>query len=295
MSVFDGDRRERRRVLHAGSAQWATPLDGRLMLDDGRLIGFEEVQHLAPCLPSKIICVHTNYRSRYFEMLGDAELPKVPTFFQKPISALNHHGGELILPEGCKFLNYEGELAAIIGRSMRNVRPDQVWQGLAGFSVANDVSLHDLRDADMNSMLRVKGTDGFCPIGPGIVCGQDIRDATLRSYLNGALVQECAIAEMIFGIDYLIADLARHITLEPGDIILTGTPANSRPMADGDVIEVEVTGIGRLRNTVRAVPAPRAELGDQPHDNAAIRQIALGNNERLSAHLTRVELKSQSS
>src|SRR5438105_15137958 len=99
----------------------------------------------------------------------------------------------------------------------------------------------------------------------------------------------------MFGLDYVIADRARHIAVDRGDIILTGTPTHSRPMADGDVIEVEVTGIGRLRNTVRAVPPPRAELGDQPHDNAAIRQVALGNNERLSAHLTRVELKSQSS
>jgi 5-oxopent-3-ene-1,2,5-tricarboxylate decarboxylase/2-hydroxyhepta-2,4-diene-1,7-dioate isomerase len=178
---------------------------------------------------------------------------------------------------------------------MRNVTPDEVWQGLAGFSVANDISLHDLRDADMGGMLRVKGVDGFCPVGPGIVWGQDIRTAALRSYLNGALVQECAIEEMIFGIDYLIADLARHITLEPGDIILTGTPANSRPMADGDVVEVEITGIGRLQNTVRAVPAPRALIGDQPQDNAGIRRVALGNDERLPEHLTRIELQTQSS
>ncbi|MBW5435739.1 FAA hydrolase family protein [Bradyrhizobium canariense] len=295
MSVLEGERRERRRVLHAGSAQWATPVDGGLMLDDGRSVGLEQVQHLAPSRPSKIICVHTNYGSRIYEIAGEGAPPKVPTFFQKPVSALNHHGGELILPAGSKFLNYEGELAAIIGRSMRNVTPDEVWQGLAGFSVANDVSLHDLRDADMGGLLRAKGVDGFCPVGPGIVWGQDVRTAILRSYLNGALVQECAIEEMIFGIDYLIADLARYITLEPGDIILTGTPANSRPMADGDVVEVEVTGIGRLRNTVRAVPAPRALIGDQPRDNAGIRRVALGNDERLAAHLNRVELQLRSS
>jgi 5-oxopent-3-ene-1,2,5-tricarboxylate decarboxylase/2-hydroxyhepta-2,4-diene-1,7-dioate isomerase len=100
---------------------------------------------------------------------------------------------------------------------------------------------------------------------------------------------------MIFGIDYLIADLARHITLEPGDIILTGTPANSRPMADGDVVEVEITGIGRLQNTVRAVPAPRALIGDQPQDNAGIRRIALGNDERIPGHLTRIEFQPRSS
>ncbi len=291
MSVLEGGRRERRRVLHAGTPQWATPVPEGLMLDDGRRVAVEAVRHLPPCSPSKILCVHTNFQSRIYEVLGRNEPPPAPTFFLKPLSALNHHDGELTLPEGYKFLNYEGELAVIVGRPMRNVLPQDVWDCLAGFTVANDVGLQDMRDADLGCMVRVKGGDGFCPLGPGIVWGIDVRQSTLRTYLNGELVQEGAVAEMVFGIDYLLADLARHITLEPGDVILTGTPANSRPMAAGDVVEVEVSGVGRLRSTVRATPAPRARIGDQPQDNPGIRRVALGNDERLPPHLARTRLK----
>ncbi len=107
-------------------------------------------------------------------------------------------------------------------------------------------------------MLRVKGMDGFCPIGPGLVSGVDVRQSTLRSYKNGKMVQEGAVSEQIFDCGYLIADLARHITFLPGDILLTGTPANSRPLEAGDTIDIEVTGVGRLSNTVVETPAPRA-------------------------------------
>ncbi len=286
MSVLDGPRREMRRILYEGSVYWVTATeDGRLDLADGRSVAAKEVRHLPPCTPSKILCTHINYRSRWHEQ-GRSTPPETPTYFQKPLSTLNGHGGELVRPEGCKYLNYEGELAAIIGRVARNLRPEDVWDHLAGFAVANDVGLHDMRDTDAGSMLRVKGPDGFCPIGPGIVAGVDPRRSTLRTWHNGRLVQEGQLAEeMFFGIDYLIADLARLITLEPGDIILTGTPANSRPMQPGDAIEVEITGIGRLANRVVAVPAPRARLGHQPTDSENVRRTALGNDERLPPQL----------
>jgi 5-oxopent-3-ene-1,2,5-tricarboxylate decarboxylase/2-hydroxyhepta-2,4-diene-1,7-dioate isomerase len=286
MSVLDGPRREMRRVLYEGSVYWVTAReDGRLELADGRSVAEKEVRHLPPCTPSKILCTHINYRSRWHEQ-GRTTPPETPTYFQKPVSALNGHGGELVRPEGCKYLNYEGELAAIIGRVARNIRPEEVWDHLAGFAVANDVGLHDMRDTDSGSMLRVKGPDGFCPIGPGIVSGVDPRRSTLRAWRNGRLVQEGQLAEeMFFGIDYLVADLARLITLEPGDIVLTGTPANSRPMQPGDLIEVEITGIGRLANRVVAAPAPRALLGHQPTDSDNVRRTALGNDERLPPQL----------
>lgn len=285
MSVFEGPRREMRRVVHDGTIYWVTASDGRLEFADGRSVPENAVQHLPPCTPSKILCTHINYRSRWHEQ-GRTTPPAAPTYFQKPVTALNAHGGELVRPAGYKYLNYEGELAAIIGRVTRNVRPEAVWDHLAGFAVANDVGLHDMRETDAGSMLRVKGPDGFCPIGPGIVTGVDVRKSTLRSYRNGRLVQEGILGEeMFFGIDYLVADLARHITLEPGDIILTGTPANSRPLAPGDVIEVEVTGIGRLSNRVVEAPAPRAEVGHQPTDTPEVRRIALGNDDRLPPQL----------
>jgi 5-oxopent-3-ene-1,2,5-tricarboxylate decarboxylase/2-hydroxyhepta-2,4-diene-1,7-dioate isomerase len=138
-----------------------------------------------------------------------------------------------------------------------------------------------MRDTDAGSMLRVKGPDGFCPIGPGLVSGIDVRKSMLRTYRNGKLVQEGAVGEMLFPIDVIVADLARHITLVPGDVILTGTPANSRPMEVGDLIEVEVTGLGRLSNRVVEAPAPRASVGHQPTDSDAVRRVALGNEERL--------------
>ena len=131
-------------------------------------------------------------------------------------------------------------------------------------------------------MLRVKGMDGFSPIGPGLVSGVDVRQSTLRSYKNGKMVQEGAVSEQIFDCGYLIADLARHITFLPGDILLTGTPANSRPLEAGDTIEIEVSGVGRLSNKVVEAPAPRAELGFPPSpDSDGVRNVALGNEERL--------------
>jgi len=125
-------------------------------------------------------------------------------------------------------------------------------------------------------MLRVKGQDGFCPIGPGIVRGVDIRNEAVRTYINGKVVQEGAVAEMNFDIPYILADLCRHITLLPGDLILSGTPANSRPMNLGDVVEVEVTGVGRLTNIVQEVPAPTHNVGHGPTDTEAVVRVARG-------------------
>jgi 5-oxopent-3-ene-1,2,5-tricarboxylate decarboxylase / 2-hydroxyhepta-2,4-diene-1,7-dioate isomerase len=281
MNVLQGPRREIRRIMFEGSIYWATPVDGGLRLGDGRLVEESRVQHLPPCEPTKILCVHTNFRSRVYEFTGKPSAPPSPTYFQKPVTALNAHGGELVRPDGCRYLNYEGEIAAVVGRPMRNVLPEEVWDHLAGFAVSNDVGLHDMRDTDMGSMLRVKGQDGFCPIGPGLVSGVDVRASMIRTWRNGVLAQEGAVADMIFGIDYLVADLARHITLVPGDIILTGTPANSRPLEPGDLIEVEVSGLGRLSNRVVSSPAPRAAVGHQPTDSDDVRRVALGNDERL--------------
>jgi 5-oxopent-3-ene-1,2,5-tricarboxylate decarboxylase / 2-hydroxyhepta-2,4-diene-1,7-dioate isomerase len=280
MNVLEGPRRELRRVLVGGSAYWAEPTDAGLRLADGRIID-GPVSYLPPCQPTKILCVHTNFASRVFEFTGKPNVPVTPTYFQKPITALNAHNGEIVRPEGYKYLNYEGEIAVVIGRPTRNIQPQDAWNHIAGFAVSNDLGMHDMRDTDAGSMLRVKGQDGFCPVGPGLVSGIDIRESIIRSYRNGVLAQEGAVADMIFGIDYLIADLARHITLMPGDVILTGTPANSRPLEVGDLIEIEVTGLGRLSNRVVSCAAPSAAVGHQPTDTEEVRRVALGNDERL--------------
>ena len=274
MSVLTGPRDEQRRIFHEGQPHWVRLAGDELLLGDGRRIAEATATYLAPCDPTKILCIHLNYESRRIEFKAPALT--TPTYFQKPNTALNAHRGALIRPENCQYLNYEGEIAAIIGRPMRNVAPDDVWNYIAGFAPANDVGAQDFRDTDAGSMLRVKGQDGFCPIGPGIVRGVDVRESRVRTYLNGVMVQDGPVSEMTFSIDYILADLCRHITLLPGDVVLTGTPANSRPMQPGDVVEVEVTGLGKLTNTVKAAPAPQHALGAQPTDSNGVRRVALG-------------------
>jgi 5-oxopent-3-ene-1,2,5-tricarboxylate decarboxylase/2-hydroxyhepta-2,4-diene-1,7-dioate isomerase len=192
-----------------------------------------------------------------------------------------------VKPDGIRYLNYEGEYAAVIGKVTRNVTPDEAWRHIAGFVPLLDMGAQDFRDTDQGSMLRVKGMDGFCPVGPGIVSGVDPRKETLRTYRNGLLVQEANIGEeTIWGVDYLIADLARYITLMPGDIISTGTPAHSRSLDPNDVIEVEISNIGRLKNTVVAGPLPRAsDFGHPPMDTPEVRRVALGFDERVREDL----------
>jgi 5-oxopent-3-ene-1,2,5-tricarboxylate decarboxylase/2-hydroxyhepta-2,4-diene-1,7-dioate isomerase len=278
MNVLEGPRSEIRRILFGGVPYWVRVDGDELVLGDGRRVAEATAAYLPPCDPTKILCIHLNYDSRRIEF-GAPDLV-TPTYFQKPTTALNSHRGTVCRPANTQYLNYEGEVAAVVGRPMRNVAPRDVWDHLAGFAPANDVGCQDFRDTDAGSMLRVKGQDGFCPIGPGLVRGVDIRESTLRTSINGKVVQEGAIAEMTFGIDYILADLCRHITLLPGDVVLTGTPANSRPMQVGDVVEVEVTGLGRLTNSVVEIPAPMHDVGHQPTDSPAVRAVALGSDSR---------------
>ncbi len=283
MSVLDGPRVEKRRILLDGIATWVTVADdGRLQLEDGSKLEAENVVHLAPCEPGKIVCPHLTYTSRGIESRNKPQPTPTPTYFMKPITAINAHGGQIVKPDDCQYLNYEGEFAAIIGKETKDVTPEEAWDHIAGFAPALDMGLHDFRDTDSGSMLRVKGADGMCPIGPGIVSGIDPRQQTLSTYRNGELVQEANIGEeLVWGPDYMIADLARHITLMPGDIVLTGTPCHSRSLDVGDTIEVEISSIGRLGCTVVAGPAPRASAGHQPTDSDEVRRVALGNDERV--------------
>lgn len=274
MSVLDGPREEWRRILHQGFPVWVQPEGALLRLADGRTVADADAVYLPPCEPTKIICIHLNYESRRLEF--KAPPLKTPTYFQKPLTTLNTHRGFLNRPADCKYLNYEGEIAAIVGKPMRNVAREDVWDYLVGFAPANDAGAHDFRDTDAGSMLRVKGQDGFCPIGPGIVRGVDIRQQSVRTYINGKRVQDGPVSEMTFPIDYIFADLSRHITFLPGDIVLTGTPAFSRPMQPGDVVEIEVTQIGRLSNTVQETPAPAHKVGFPPTESDVVRKVALG-------------------
>jgi 5-oxopent-3-ene-1,2,5-tricarboxylate decarboxylase/2-hydroxyhepta-2,4-diene-1,7-dioate isomerase len=290
MSVLEGPRIERRRVLLAGTPFWGTLLDpSTLSLDDGRVVDPRPLVHLPPLetMPSKIIAVHISYSSRSIETRNRPAPTETPTYFTKPVTALNGHNGQLIKPDGIRYLNYEGEYAAVIGRVTRNILPEEAWDCIAGWVPLLDMGAQDFRDTDQGSMLRVKGMDGFCPVGPGIVRGVDPRKETLKTYRNGLLVQEAHIGdETIWGPDYLIADIARYITLLPGDIVSTGTPAHSRSLDPGDTIEVEITNIGRLKNTVVAGERPRADgIGHPPMDTPEVRRVALGFDERVREDL----------
>jgi 5-oxopent-3-ene-1,2,5-tricarboxylate decarboxylase/2-hydroxyhepta-2,4-diene-1,7-dioate isomerase len=263
------------RIEVDGSPAWGR-LDGeRIVLEDGRGLAADGARYLAPVEPSKIIATHLTYRSRVEEYA--ARVPAEPSYFMKPPTTLNGHGGELRRPRGARFLNYEGEVAVVVGRTMHGVPESEVLDYVAGYAPANDVGLHDFRHADRGSMLRVKGQDGFCPIGPALTPAAefDPTEFTLRTYLNGDVVQHGTAADLIWPISYLLADLCRTITLLPGDVVLSGTPANSRPMEPGDVVEVEVSGLGRLRNTVVEWDVDLSGPGDQLEVSANTLHVAL--------------------
>src|ERR687898_2760523 len=171
----------------------------------------------------------------------------------------------------------EGEEAAVVGRRMKGVPVEEALSYVAGYTCANDVGLHDFRHADRGSMLRVKGQDGFLPLGPEVISAEefDPTDFRLRTYINGEVVQEGGSYDLIFPVAYQLADLCRLITLEPGDVILTGTPANSRPMEPGDTVEVEIDGIGRLTNTIVDWDVDLSGPGDQPAVSANTLHVAL--------------------
>src|SRR6185437_4138880 len=228
-------------------------------LDGGGEVSAADATFLAPVEPTKIIATHLTYRSRVEEY--GARVPAEPSYFMKPPSTLNGHRGLLRRPRGARFLNYEGEVAAVIGRPMHGVPESGVLDYVAGYAPANDVGLHDFRHADRGSMLRVKGQDGFCPIGPGLTAAADFR---IQTFVNGEVVQDGTADDLIWPIAYLLADLNRLITLEPGDVVLTGTPANSRPMEPGDAVAVEVSGLGRLENRVVDWDVDLAGPGEQP-------------------------------
>lgn len=266
---------EYRKILLDGYPILAVRDDHMLRTKDGRSVHVDEAVHLPPVEPTKIICVHLNYHSRVDEFI--TKLPPAPTWFHKPVSALNTHNGDIVRPRRCKWLNYEGEIAIVIGEHCRNVAPEDVGDYIAGYSVANDYGLHDFRDTDAGSMLRVKGSDTLCPVGPGLVTGWDFRGKRIRTYVNGKVVQDDNTDNMQWNMHYLVADIARTITLVPGDILLSGTPANSRPVKPGDICEVEVEGLGRLTNRIVEGPtAIREDVGAQPTESEEVISTAMG-------------------
>ncbi|WP_308467996.1 fumarylacetoacetate hydrolase family protein [Rathayibacter soli] len=233
--------------------------------------------------PGKIIAVHLNYRSRA-EQRG--RTPAQPSYFLKPATSVAASGGTLERPAGTELLAFEGEIALIIGRTTRRVSPGEGWAAVSGVTAANDFGVYDFRVADKGSNLRSKGGDGFTPLGPVVIPAEGIDPAALRvrTWVNGELVQDDSSSGLLFPFARLVADLSQLLTLEPGDVILTGTPAGSSVVQPGDVVEVEVDAptapgaptSGRLRTTIAQGTVPFGDFGAQPSVDETQRAEAWG-------------------
>ncbi|MFD5866157.1 fumarylacetoacetate hydrolase family protein [Agromyces sp. NPDC127015] len=240
--------------------------------------------------PGKIIAVHLNYPSRAAQR---GRTPAQPSYFFKPASSLAPTGGTIERPAGTELLAFEGEIAIVIGEPARRVSPEDGWRHVAQVTAANDFGLYDLRAADKGSNVRNKGGDGFTPIGPAAipasVAGED--GWRVRTWVNGELVQLDISDTLLFPFGRLVADLSQHMTLETGDVILTGTPAGSSVVVPGDVVEVEVDAplapgapsTGRLVTTVTQGDAPFGDFGTKPAVDDAQRIEAWGSEAEHAA------------
>jgi 2-keto-4-pentenoate hydratase/2-oxohepta-3-ene-1,7-dioic acid hydratase in catechol pathway/regulator of RNase E activity RraA len=227
----------------------------------------------APTTPSKIIAVHLNYRSRAAQR---GRTPAVPSYFLKPPSTIAGDG-DLVRPRGTELLGYEGEVAVIIGRRAHRVRPEDALRHIGWYAAANDAGVADLRWNDRGANLFSKGQDGFTPIGPTVDAGDvDPGGIVLRTRVNGEVVQEDTTANLIFTFAELIADITRFVTLEPGDVILTGTPTGTGVLDLGDVVEVELEGVGGVRSRVVEADHDLEPWGAMPKVTPEVREWATG-------------------
>ena len=234
-------------------------------------------------VPGKVVGVHISYRSRAAER---GTTPAWPSYFLKPSSTVAASGDPVARPPGCELLAFEGEVALVIGRRACRVSPADGWDHVAWITAANDFGVHDLRYADRGANVRSKGVDGFTPLGPRLVGARDVDLATvrLRTWVNGALAQDAwPAADMLFGFGDIVADLSRLTTLEPGDVILTGTPAGSTVVNPGDVVEVEVSAgenpeqsSGILRSPIVEAEYRLDPPGAMPQAGDAVRAAAYG-------------------
>jgi 5-oxopent-3-ene-1,2,5-tricarboxylate decarboxylase / 2-hydroxyhepta-2,4-diene-1,7-dioate isomerase len=230
--------------------------------------------------PSKVIAVHLTYRSRAAER---GRVPAFPSYFLKPVSSIAASGDPVIRPQGCELLTFEGEIALVIGKRAHQIEQGDGWGHVGWVTAANDFGVYDLRYADSGSNVRSKGVDGFTPVGPELIAAEDISPTSLRlrTWVNGVIAQDaCAGDEMIFDFGTLVADLARLMTLEVGDIILTGTPTGSTVVHPGDVVEVEVSTddrtTGRLRSPIVESSYHLPQWGAMPRLDDDVRSAAFG-------------------
>jgi 2-keto-4-pentenoate hydratase/2-oxohepta-3-ene-1,7-dioic acid hydratase in catechol pathway len=248
------------RFRHKGSIKFGRVEDQLLCILEGDIFGewketdqrvaISDVQLLTPVWPSKIVCVGLNYRE-HIQELG-VPIPTEPLIFLKPPSCLIGTGEKIIYPAGANRVDYEGELAVIIKEKMTRVSQDRVLNHVLGYSCFNDVTERDMTRKDPSLLTLAKGFDTFGSFGPYLATGLNPAMLELKTYLNGQLVQHDNTRNCVFSAKEILSFISRHMTLYPGDVVITGTPKGVRAMKPGDVVEVEIDGIGKLLNSVAA-------------------------------------------
>ncbi|HYU92535.1 MAG TPA: fumarylacetoacetate hydrolase family protein [Actinomycetota bacterium] len=213
----------------------------------GEEIPLDDVRLLAPILPSKVVCLGKNYAAHAAEFGG--EVPEEPLIFLKPSTSVSGPGDPIPLPRISDRVDYEGELAVVIGRIARNVRAEETFRYILGYTCGNDVTLRDVQKKD-DQWTRAKGFDGSCPLGPWVETELDPIDVHLETRVNGEVRQSASTSDMVFGVATIIEFVTEFMTLLPGDVIMTGTPEGVGKLEPGDKVEVVVDGIGVLMNPV---------------------------------------------
>jgi 2-keto-4-pentenoate hydratase/2-oxohepta-3-ene-1,7-dioic acid hydratase in catechol pathway len=234
--------------LNHSTLPWATDADPDVRHGDWAELP-SGARLLPPCSPTKIVCVGRNYADHAKEM--GADVPPEPTIFLKPPSSLIASGDAIVYPRLTQRLDYEGELGVVIGRRAHKVKSADAAAYILGYTPVNDVTARDLQRKD-GQWTRGKGFDTFCPVGPYIVPRDQVnlKELRVRTFVDGEKKQDAAIAEMIFSVDNIIAYVSAFMTLEPGDLIATGTPSGVGPMQPGSQVRVEIEGIGAVENSI---------------------------------------------
>jgi len=241
-------------ILDTPEGAFVGPIDGSPLGEFRRLdadVPLENVRLLAPVRPGKIICIGRNYVAHAKE--HEVEVPEVPLLFLKPPSAVIGPGENIVLPPQSQRIEHEAEMVVVIGKKGRWIPIDEALDYVLGYTIGNDVTARDLQRRD-GQWTRGKGFDTFCPIGPWILTDFDPADAMLTCYVNGEMRQMASTRDMVFSVRQLIAFASSVMTLEPGDLLLTGSPAGVGPLLPGDTVEVNIEGLGSLRNPVVEEP-----------------------------------------
>jgi 2-keto-4-pentenoate hydratase/2-oxohepta-3-ene-1,7-dioic acid hydratase in catechol pathway len=232
--ILDGDSIKEIRGNLLGSKQ-----------ETGARVKLEAVKLLWPCEPTKVLAVGLNYKSH----LGDRPAPEKPELFFKPLTSLQHPNGEIVIPPGAKNVHYEGEMVIVMGKRAHRVSVEKATDYILGYTCGNDVSERDWQRGDLQ-WWRAKGSDTFAPLGPAIVVGLDYKKSRLQTRVNGEVKQSQLLSDLLFDASRIVSFTSQYVTLEPGDVIYTGTPGATSAMKPGDLVEIEIDGIGILKNRV---------------------------------------------